>query len=162
MSFADDLEQELRGKVVVVGVGNALRGDDGAGCLVARCLAGTPGLVVIEADEVPESYVGLIASERPDTVVLVDAVDLDAAPGAVALAGRPDLAGIVTNTHRVPLGLVMEYVERETGARTCLLAIQPRELRFHRPMSDEVQATVGHVAELLRHHARKRREEASV
>jgi hydrogenase 3 maturation protease len=153
MNLGRELEEALQGRVVVVGVGNALRGDDGAGCLVARRLAGTPGLTVIEAEEVPESHVGPIARERPDTVLMVDAVHLDAPPGAVALVRRHDLTGKVTNTHRLPLALVMEYLERETGAATFLLAIQPRELSFAGPMSNEVLEAAGRVVELLRQHA---------
>jgi len=142
MSLREELARRLSGRVVVVGVGNPLRGDDAAGCLVARRLQGTPGVRVIEAEEVPESFVGDIAAAMPDVVALVDAVDLGAEPGAVAMLEREQVATYAPTTHRMPLSLVMEVVQRRTGADVFLIAVQPLTLAFGAKVSPEVSATV--------------------
>ena len=142
MSLREELARRLSGRVVVVGVGNPLRGDDAAGCLVVRRLRGAEGARVIEAEEVPESFVGDIAAAMPDVVALVDAVDLGAEPGAVAMLEREQVATYAPTTHRMPLSLVMEVVQRRTGADVFLIAVQPLTLAFGAKVSPEVSATV--------------------
>jgi hydrogenase 3 maturation protease len=149
MSLREELARRLSGRVVVVGVGNPLRGDDAAGCLVARRLQGTPGVRVVEAEEVPESFVGDIAAAMPDVVALVDAVDLGAEPGAVAMLEREQVATYAPTTHRMPLSLVMEVVQRRTGADVFLIAVQPLTLAFGAKVSPEVSETVEVLAAVL-------------
>lgn len=149
MKLPDELAARLSGNVVVVGVGNPLRGDDAVGCLVARRLRGAEGARVIEAEEVPESFVGDIAAAMPDVVALVDAVDLGAEPGAVAMLEREQVATYAPTTHRMPLSLVMEVVQRRTGADVFLIAVQPLTLAFGAKVSPEVSATVEVLAAVL-------------
>ena len=149
MTLADELAARLLGSVVLVGVGNPLRGDDAAGCLVARRLRGTPGVCVIEAEEVPESFVGDIAAAMPDAVVMVDAVDLGREPGAVALLEKEQVAAYAPTTHRLPLSLVMEVARRRTGGDVFLIAIQPSRVGFGAPPTPEVSESVERLAGML-------------
>jgi len=149
VTLADELAARFSGKVVVVGVGNPLRGDDAAGCLVARRLHGIPGVRVIEAEEVPESFVGDIVAAVPDAVALVDAVDLGREPGAVAVLEKEQVAAYAPTTHRMPLSLVMEVAHRRTGADVFLIAVQPSRVAFGAAVSPEVSESVERVAALL-------------
>jgi len=148
-----DLQQQLataiQGNVVVMGIGNPCRGDDAAGSMVAQQISDAPGVRVIDAQDVPESYFRQVVSEGPDTVVLIDAVDLGSAPGSVALLDKDQVAGYWPSTHRMPLSLLMDYLERETHARIFLIAIQPRHTAFLQPMSGEVHASVASIAGVL-------------
>jgi len=158
MSSLPDLRQALRealvGRVVVVGIGNALREDDGVGSRIARRLAGRPeilraGVTVIDAEEVPESHLGPVVVARPDVVLLVDAADLGAHPGEVALLDSAALDTRVAATHRTPLGPVARFLESETGATVMLLAIQPLLRGWSDTLSEPVEATVRDLAALL-------------
>jgi hydrogenase maturation protease len=69
--------------VVVVGVGNAYRGDDGAGLAVAECIRGrVPGGVEVVTCEQEASRV-IDAIEGREAAVLVDASSSGAAPGTI-------------------------------------------------------------------------------
>jgi hydrogenase 3 maturation protease len=149
MSLAAELGARLRGEPVIVGIGNPLRGDDAAGSLVARGLRPVPGVRVIDAEEVPENQVGPVVAARPTAVLLIDAVDLAAAPGSIALLEAGDLRLHDAWTHRVPLGLLMGVLARETGADVFLLAIQPRQVGLGCALSAEVEASVALVVETL-------------
>lgn len=149
MTLREELAVRLSGTVVVLGVGNPLRGDDAAGCLLARRMRDTPDVRVIEAEEVPESFVGDIAAAAPDVVVLVDAVDLGAAPGTVAVLEPDDVAAYAPTTHRLPLSLVMDVVQRRTGADVFLIAVQPLSLEFGAPVTPQVEAGVELLAAVL-------------
>ncbi|HKJ91647.1 MAG TPA: hydrogenase maturation protease [Longimicrobiales bacterium] len=155
------LLSRLHGRVTVVGVGNPMRGDDGAGCRIARALhhacASSPAprtpdaaLTIIDAEEVPESFLGPVVASRPDVVLLVDAVDLGAEPGASALLEAGDLTDGALFTHRTPLAPLAAYIHNLTGAHILLLAIQPACLDWGAPLSAPVAATVDDLTLLLR------------
>ncbi len=151
MDLQEQLATGIQGNVVVMGIGNPCRGDDAAGSLVAQqMIHDAPGVRVIDAQDVPENYLRQVVNQRPDTVVLIDSVDLDSAPGSVALLDKDQVAGYWPSTHRVPLSLLMDYLERETHARIFLIAIQPRQTAFLEPMSGEVYASVAGIADVLK------------
>ncbi|HMD86657.1 MAG TPA: hydrogenase 3 maturation endopeptidase HyCI [Terriglobia bacterium] len=149
MDLKTQLATEIQGNVVVMGIGNLCRGDDAAGSVVAQLTSDIPGVRVIDAQEDPENYLRPVVGENPNTVVLIDSVDLKSAPGSVALLDKDQVAGYWPSTHRMPLSLLMDYLERETHARTFLIAIQPRHTAFMQPMSGEVHASVVSIAEVL-------------
>ena len=60
MNPLEQLAAWIQGEVVVMGIGNPLRGDDAAGSMVARRIAAPPGVSVIDAQEVPEDYFSLV------------------------------------------------------------------------------------------------------
>jgi len=71
-------------RVLVIGIGNSLRGDDAAGPQTLRRLAGTTlpeGVSLRECSGEPASL--LAAWEGADTLILVDASESGEAPGTV-------------------------------------------------------------------------------
>jgi hydrogenase maturation protease HycI len=149
MSLARKLASRLTGSVVVVGVGNPLRGDDAAGCELAQRLQGRTAALVLNAESVPESELVRIAMALPDTVMFVDAVDLGTAPGSLAVLEAEQMANYGPSTHRVPLRILMECVRRDTVADVFLVAVQPRNVGFGEPMSAEVAASIALLAETI-------------
>src|SRR5512140_3040304 len=92
--------------VALVGVGNEIRGDDGAGVLIVRTLRyvlGTRhGLTIIDAGSAPESCTGQLRSFRPDLVLFIDSAEMDASPGSIQwLDWHSAASGIAT--HGFPL-----------------------------------------------------------
>jgi hydrogenase 3 maturation protease len=156
-ALPDVLADRLAGRVVLVGIGNPLLGDDAAGCLVARGARGTPGIEVVESEDVPERDVLRIADARPDVVVLADAVDLGARPGSVAVLEPDALAAYAPTTHRVPLSLLARLIRRVAAADVFVLAIQPRHLMPGVAVSPEVSRSVGALVRILRSGPRPRR-----
>lgn len=165
MSSPADLVRSLAARLgaetVVVGIGNPWRGDDALGCLVAGHLRGSmeegaagrgaprPRFRVVDAEEVPESHLDRIVRPAPDTVVLVDAVDLGAAPGSLAVLEVEELRGRETSTHRTPLALLAHYIRQQSGADVFLLGIQPGGRELGAPPSDEGRQGARLAAEIL-------------
>jgi hydrogenase maturation protease len=148
--LVEALGARLVGRVILVGVGNPLFGDDAAGCLTARGLKGTAGLDVIQADDAPERHVVQIADRAPDVVVLVDAVELGAPVGSVAILEKEAMARYEASTHRVPLGLLAEFIERSCGADVFIIAIQPGHVELGANVSPQVTRSVELLRELIR------------
>lgn len=149
MDLQEQLAARIHGDVVIVGIGNPCRGDDAAGSLVVRRIGDFPGARVIDAQDVPEDYLCLVTRHRPDTIVLIDSVDLDSTPGSVALLEKDQMKGYWPSTHRVPMCLLMDYLQRETHARIFLIGIQPGQTDSWEAMSEEVTSSVVRIADML-------------
>jgi len=146
----EELASKLVGSVAVVGVGDVRRGDDGAGPLVIQLLAEAGVECVIDSGASPELDTWKLRELAPDTVLFVDAVDFGGAPGDAALLSPTDLRTSGFDTHRAPLRLTMEYLERGLECKCFVLAIQPKDARYGSPMSDEVKRSAANLAGGLR------------
>ncbi len=142
MSLREELERRLRGNVVLVGVGNPIWGDDGAGPAVIHRLEGKTAALLVDGGDAPEACWGRIAAYRPQAVLVIDAVAWGGEPGSVALLERVQEGGSLLSTHRVPLNLFLDLLQRDTGADVFVLGIQPKALSFAGAMSPEVQLSV--------------------
>ncbi len=154
------MEDKLRGwlkgfsRLAVVGVGNKLRGDDGAGVLVVERLmdAGLPEekIRLIVAEVSPENFIGKILEFKPSHVLMVDAAVFGAEPGALDFFPIEKVSGIAFSTHRLPLTLLASYLKKSlSGVKVGLLAIQPKVVGWESPLSSEVLKTVNQAVSLL-------------
>ena len=146
----EELASKLKGRVVVVGVGDSEHGDDGAGPLIADLLIQAGVQDVIDSGASPELDTWKIRELSPDTVLFVDAVDFSGQPGEVALIEPKDLRSSGFDTHRAPLKLTMEYLEQSMECKCFLLAIQPGCVETGTSMCDDVKHSVADVDILLR------------
>lgn len=80
-------------KVLIGGIGNVLLGDDGVGPYVARLLAARyefdEGVEVADLGTPALDLIDQISAK--DAVILIDSIETDAAPGAVALYRKTDI-----------------------------------------------------------------------
>lgn len=142
MVMREELERRLKGRVALVGVGNAMWADDGAGPALIHRLEGKLPALLVDGGEVPEHYWGTIVAYRPQAVIVIDAIDWGGDPGSVALLDTVQKTGPPLSTHRIPLNLFLDLVRIGTGADVFVLGIQPKVLVLHGAMSPEVQRTV--------------------
>lgn len=140
----------LKGKVVIVGIGNTLRGDDSFGPTLVDRLNGRINAVCIDAGSAPENYLGRIAKEKPDTVLIVDAVHLGLSPGDYEILIEADILKSGFSTHDLSPHMFIEYIKRETGADIYLLGVQPQNVDFGESMSDSVEKTLDKISYLLK------------
>lgn len=136
------LQDRIKGKTLIIGVGNTLRGDDGLGPLLIQQLDGKVEADLLDAGEVPESYLGRIIDSCPDTVVVVDVVKMQAPFGSVAVIEIDDLAHLSCSTHKFSLALFMRYIQQLTGADVFLVGVQSNTLTFGHEMTPQVQASL--------------------
>jgi hydrogenase 3 maturation protease len=136
-------------KVVVLGVGNPMRGDDGLGPALAERLQSKVRATVINAEEVPENYLGKIVAAQPQVVMIVDALDIGLSPGDVALVEVDRLGGASPSTHSASLSLCGQYLRKETQADVFLLGVQPLQTGLGAPLSPAVEATINLIENVL-------------
>lgn len=149
LALIGELRKRLQGRVVIVGVGNRLKGDDGVGPAVVECLRGRVAAELLDCGEVPESYMGRIAGLSPDSILVIDAVNLNASPGSIALLEPEDLGDKLGFTHSPTLGLFLKFLESHTGAKATIIGVQPKSTNPGESLSREVAASVGVICSLL-------------
>lgn len=142
------LDREL-GEVLVVGIGNLMRGDDAAGVEVARLVAESGACAVIIAEDVPENYLGPMQGAGADTVIFCDAVDLRARPGTIEVLDIEELSGASISTHNSSLRLVAGCLREAGVARVLVAGIQPGGMEWGAGMSDAVRSACGELARIL-------------
>ena len=145
----EDLPGKLKGRVVILGVGNPLRGDDGAGPYLIERLRGQIDSTLLNCEEVPENFLGKIAENQPDSVLIVDAIDFGLSPGSAALLEEDELERVALSTHHAPLQLFINCVKAETGARIFVLGIQPQSMEWGNRISNEVKETLGFLQDMI-------------
>jgi len=146
-----DLAARLAGRRFgVVGVGNVLRGDDGAGSSLVAILAGRgAAFPIVDACEVPENYGGWVEKQGLDAVVFVDAVDFGGAPGEWRIIPFEDLMLSASATHRLSLHFLIRYLTERWKGEPILVGVQPKEMKLGEGLSPEVAGGIEDLAAAL-------------
>jgi hydrogenase 3 maturation protease len=108
---------------ILLGIGNPLNGDDGAGIVVAAQFR-KDGWVSLSCGTAPENFTGIIRKTRPDCLVLVDAAAMGLSPGEFRIIPRHKIADVSIGTHQLPLSLLIDFLTDAAG-RIVLIGIQP-------------------------------------
>jgi hydrogenase maturation protease len=143
------------GKVLVLGIGNPDRGDDGAGVLCARELAAARTgqargrLKVLVGYETPENLTGEIRRFAPGLVLLVDAVVGPHPAGTVFPVGAEDIPDDGVSTHKISLKMLVTYLETTVGCRVRFLGIQAGSLELGRTLTPSVEKAARTLARWL-------------
>jgi len=144
------LKNRLQGKISILGIGNRLRGDDGIGPeIIKRVNKPLSSLVLLDVGETPENYLGKIIREKPNTVVLIDAVDFGAPPGTINIIESHNIGDGSLSTHNISLKIIMEYLQKETSADVFLLGIQPKNTEFGKEISEPVRESLKKIVRML-------------
>jgi hydrogenase 3 maturation protease len=144
------LRNILKEKAVIVGIGNIMKGDDGLGPELVKRLDGKVKAACIDGGSVPENYTKSIAKENPDTILLVDALDLGLAPGRYEVLEPEDILKSGFTTHDISPRLFIEYLENTTKAKIFLLGVQPENISLGDEMSDSVKRALDEIENLIK------------
>jgi hydrogenase 3 maturation protease len=150
MAQASEMLAALTGgarRVAVLGAGSELLADDAAGVMITdeliRRFGEKPGrFLFLSGSTAPECFTGEIKKFSPDLLLIIDAADMGLKPGEIRSIDPAEVAGVSFSTHMLPLKVMLEYLQKETGCRTAIIGIQPGSLEFGGEMTKEVKAIV--------------------
>ena len=135
-------------KKMILGVGNRLKSDDGAGSILAGRMENSQWYAVDGAD-IPENFTGIVRREKPDLLVIVDVTDLQEAPGTfrrLPVTALSDESGF--NTHTGPLtGLISRL--QNYSKEIVFVGIQPETVEFGEELSPRVSDAVEDLISIL-------------
>lgn len=146
------MSRENKIEVLVLGLGNELLMDDGAGVHVARMLqkeSSIRGVVIVEAGTAILHIQHLI--EQAVHVIAIDAVKADGRPGEVyrfdidqARLNKPD------SLHDLGIVGVLQLIPKSNRPTVTILGIEPEKIDYSMELSDTVRAAVGRVVQIVR------------
>jgi hydrogenase 3 maturation protease len=147
------LEQlsKLRGsKTVILGIGNSLKGDDGAGPLICRQLQDAEiSADVIDAGTVPENYIQPIIKKAPQNLLIIDAIDFGNPPGVVRIFKPEQLSSLVISTHTLSPRLLVDMVCKSIEVDVHFVGIQPEQTQLGQPITPQVKQAVQKLTDVL-------------
>ena len=87
---------------------------------------------MIEAGPAPENHSYQLRRFQPDLVILIDAAQMNLAPGEIRLIDLNAIDGFGASTHTTPLALFAHYLRGELGCEILLIGIQPDDTDLRR------------------------------
>jgi hydrogenase 3 maturation protease len=145
----EKLRKLRNSSIVIVGIGNTLKGDDGAGPLVCEQLSGKVCAEVIDAGTVPENYIQKIIKNAPRNLLVIDAIDFGAPAGTFKIFKPEQLDSFVLSTHTLSPRLFVDLVWKEIKVDVNFIGIQPAQMQLGQPQSEPVHEAIQWLADTL-------------
>lgn len=156
MSFESQLRDFLKGfdKLIVLGVGNELKCDDGVGPFIIRNLqtedVEKDRLLFIDAKTVPENFTGKLRKEKPSHIIIVDACLMGGNPGDMKIVDEDDFADIGISTHSMSLSYFVRYLEKDNDFRIIFVGIEPESMDYSEKLTGNVEKTAYEFIDILK------------
>lgn len=148
-NFLSDCE-----KLIVLGVGNKLKSDDGVGPFIISKLKEqnieNTKLMFIDAETVPENFTGKIRKENPTHLIIVDACLMDLMPGDMQIVNKYEFANIGISTHSMSLSFFVRYLEKDTEFKIIFVGIEPETMDWGEKPTPEVERAANEFIEVLK------------
>jgi len=155
-------DEQLRGgagapprKVLILGVGNILLGDDGFGVHLINSLADTPfppNVQILEAGTVSHQLIPMF--RELDYLIIIDVVEAGDTPGSLFRFSPEDLQFTkeqMVSLHQISLIDVLTMAELTGGKpKTVIIGVQPKDVsNWSLELTEPLKAVIPKVKELL-------------
>ena len=156
MSFEVELNDFLSGfkKLIILGVGNELKSDDGVGPFIINKLIDenieNDSLLLINAETVPENFTGKIRKENPSHVIIVDACLMGSEPVEIKIVDKEDFANIGISTHSMSLSYFVKYLEKDNDFKVIFVGIEPETMDWGANPTEIVEKTAFEFIEIIK------------
>ena len=132
-------------KIVFVGLGNELRGDDLAGLVFIDTLKTKTVFnksKFIIAGKNPENYLQEILGSNPEAVVFIDAADWGGEPGDISFLEADSIASGDFSTHAYSIKLLEQFLSLNRQMDFVYIGIQPKNTDFGKEITLEVNHAI--------------------
>ena len=141
----EELTQRVENKkVLLLGVGNRLRGDEGLGCFLVNRLKGKVNIPLIDGGTLPEKNLGFLEASHADLVLVAVAADVpDTASGDITLIDLDQLPAMKVKTRSADLSLLFRFIPQKSRPEVLLIAVQPdNQMQNRKGVSDSVRVAL--------------------
>lgn len=131
-------------------IGNRDGGDDAIGPYIAdKMKKEQTNDIIIDCGTTPENYTATVKQQKPHTLILIDAAEMNLLPGTIRTIPKEKIGTMHISTHGIPLSLLMTYLEKEVTT-IIMIGIQPQHMSG--PISNIVKEQADKLIELLKKH----------
>ena len=139
----EQLRKFCGSRTLIVGIGNILKGDDGAGPFVCERLERVKVCAeLINAGTVPENYIQQIIKKAPKNLLVIDAIDFGALPGTIRIIKPEQLNSNVISTHTLSPRLFVDMVCQNIKLDVYFVGIQPAQVQLGQSISPQVSQAI--------------------
>ncbi len=149
-SILQQLNKFRDSATVIVGIGNILKGDDGAGPLVCEKLKRAKVCAeLIDAGTVPENYIQPIIKKAAQNLLVIDAIDFGASPGTIKIFRPEQLNSHVISTHTLSPHLFVDMVCQNIKLDVYFIGIQPTQTQLGQPVSSQIDRAIRQLSKAI-------------
>jgi hydrogenase 3 maturation protease len=138
-------------KIIVMCIGNTLSaGDDAVGSYIAKILKKeeNPNFLVVDCGTAPENFTSFISGQRPDRLILIDAVDMNLEKGSVRIISPDKIGTMHISTHGIPIPILISYFKKYVKD-IVFIGIQPQKM-YGEKISEPVLKAAKSVISLIK------------
>ncbi len=140
-------------RVAIVGIGSDIRRDDAVGLIVVDHLEDKNprgDVLLLKTETRPENFTGEIRRFRATHVLMVDAAHFNGAAGEARIIHTQMIAGgNIVSTHRLPLTVFSNYLEKTLCTKVALIGIQSQDIGFGTGVTPELERAAEEVAQTI-------------
>jgi hydrogenase 3 maturation protease len=135
-------------KYILMGIGNTLRGDDGIGAIIAQNFKDHDWLS-IDCGVVPENFTSTIKKNKPNLIVLIDAVEMDIKSGEFRIISPDRISTLHLTTHSMPLSFLISYL-KEFTQKLIFIGIQPEIIDYSNSVNPKLLKSSEEITRILK------------
>ncbi len=146
-----DIKNRIKGNLAIVAIGNIIRGDDGLGPKFIELLrARNVPAHLFDCGTAPENYIFPILATSCDTVILVDAADMNRDPGDVKVFDLGQISGVSFSTHNPSPRLFTDLLRTgKENMNIFVISVQPKNTALGEALSGEVMEGLNILADVF-------------
>ena len=136
-------------EMVLLGVGNALHTDDGAGPYLADLISDekNPKISAFNCGTAPENFTGVVRRLHPKHLIIADAALMNEKPGTLRRIPAEKIEDTAVGTHMLSLSHLVRYIS-DAAETVTLIGIQPESLDDGDGLCPDVEKAVCFLKEL--------------
>jgi hydrogenase 3 maturation protease len=140
MNWKKELKKFIDDKTVIMGIGSTLKSDDGVGVFIVESLKNEGFSNVIVAGATPEHWLGFLANNKFEKLLIIDSVLFGGEKGEIRLLDLQEISERFGLTHSSSLHLFYDFISKEGNIRELkVLAIMPESLEIGGSLSSPVK-----------------------
>jgi hydrogenase maturation protease len=145
------LENLIKKKnTVILGIGNRLKNDDGAGSVFAETLIKTNyPVTTLDCATCFENYLGKIIKLKPDNVIIVDTGLFGGQPGEIKLLSGDEIPHFRLRGHSPGIKMGIEFITNEIDCDFTIIIIQPENMNTGDTLTESVSNTVNELIKIF-------------
>jgi len=128
-------------------IGNIDGGDDSVGPYIADKMKNNKKFLVINCETNPENYTSIVKKQKPDKLMIIDAVDMNLEPGEIRIVPKEKIGVMTISTHGIPVSVLINYLEQYIE-KIILIGIQPKKMSGK--ISEDIQKSANDLIEIIK------------
>ena len=144
-----NFQQIIEMQPLIIGIGNTLRQDDGAGILLVENLLQNGYRNALVVHSTPENYIQKIAAMPGEARLWIDIVNWKALPGEYRIFNKSEIGYFAVSTHNYSLSVLVDFLRSFRDIPDYFLGIQPKTTNLGEGLSVEIEKTVSDISKQI-------------